>query len=184
MKINTVIDGKEIIIEGTVEEIEALFKEDEVEQSEVNNTNYKDIKELENGVYYVKGKILDSFGDSVEDETVTVDNMGDYIIFRPENHKDTVMINTTEEKEIERVIQNAELVELESDNKQEEDVSDFKEGDIVEILEEVSGVEKGNYGIIISVGLHTVIVAGYSKLGIFSREWTHKKEGLKLIKRT
>lgn len=166
----------------------------EFDKDKIDNidTEIEKLQKLEDGKYFVKGRITDFAGDSVEYENVILENNSTFMILKPterrgENGVVRVLINF-DEQDTQRVIENAELIRLEDDDKQEEveqeDTSDFKVGDIVEILEEVSGVEKDNYGIVTgySENYKSVFLAGYNKYGLFSKKWRHPINTLKLIK--
>lgn len=208
MKINTVIDGQEIIIEGTVEEIKAfqddnnkeigvtprlLSPEEKLDEDKIYNidTEIEKLQKLEDGEYFVEGKITDLAGDSVEYENVILENNSAFMILEPterreENGVVKVLINF-DENDTRRVIENAELVKLESDNKQEEveqeGTGKFKKGDVVEVLRENCGVAEGHYGTVVEHTDEIVMLEGYNKEGDYSKAWLHLKDNLRLIKR-
>ena len=78
-----------------------------------------------------------------------------------------------------------EECEKSEDNKEEieENQTKFERGNIVEVLDEVGGVKKGNYGIVLGYDSDgDVNLAGFDNSRAFSTMWFHEEDGLKLIK--
>ena len=119
----------------------------------------------------VKLKEIDEDGDYIfvdEENTVSC-------IIKPEN-LDHYIFDELEENEESK--DNEEETEKPENNQKE-----FKEGNIVEVIEEVGGVKKGNYGIVMGYDFDgDVILAGYDRVGVFSDKRYHLERGLKLIK--
>lgn len=129
--------------------------------------------DLEVGEYYEVSFIhCDYSGDSLSGKVKLkeIDEDGDYVFIDEEN---TVSC----------IIKPENLDHYIFDEIEEDEEPEFKVGNIVEVLQEVFGVKKGNYGIVTDCRKDgKLTLAGYNRHGVFSQEWTHSKNGLKLIK--
>lgn len=148
----------------------------------------EDNDDLEVGEYYEVSFIhCDYSGDTLSGKVKLkeIDEDGDYIfvdednttscIIKPEN-LDHYIFDELEENEESK--DNEEETEKPENNQKE-----FKEGNIVEVIEEVGGVKEGNYGIVMGYDFDgDVILAGYDRVGVFSDKRYHLERGLKLIK--
>lgn len=149
----------------------------------------EDDDDLEVGEYYNVSFIhCDYSGDTLSGKVKLkeIDEDGDYIfvdeddttscIIKPENLDHYIFFDELEENEESE--DNEEETEKPENNQKE-----FKEGNIVEVIEEVGGVKEGNYGIVMGYDFDgDVILAGYDRVGVFSDRRYHLERGLKLIK--
>lgn len=111
-----------------------------------------------------------------------IEDDGDYTFINEDGSVDCIV---KEENLVNYTFNKIEENEEQESNEEEpeENQTEFKEGNIVEVVKEVGGVKEGNYGIIIDCrkdGRFTL--AGHNRHGDFSQSWVHSKNGLKLIK--
>ena len=112
----------------------------------------------------------------------TINQDGDYVFTNEGNDVDCWIkqenlgkYDFTEVEECEKSEDNEEETE--------ENQTEFKRGNIVEVLDEVGGVKEGNYGIVLGYDSDgDVNLAGLDEVGSFSTMWFHEEDGLKLIK--
>lgn len=140
---------------------------------------------LEVGKFYeVEGLECDHSNDVLSGKVrlETINQDGDYVFTNEGNDVDCWIkqenlgkYDFTEVEECEKSEDNEEETE--------ENQTEFKRGNIVEVLDEVGGVKEGNYGIVLGYDSDgDVNLAGLDEVGSFSTMWFHEEDGLKLIK--
>lgn len=112
-----------------------------------------------------------------------IEDDGDYTFINEDGSVDCIV---KEENLVNYTFNKIEENEEQESNEEEpeENQTEFKEGNIVEVVDDsFGGVEEGNYGIITECREYgNFSVAGYSSSGEFSKSWVHTKKQLKLIK--
>lgn len=145
----------------------------------------EDNDDLEVGEYYEVSFIhCDYSGDALSGKVKLkeIDEDGDYVfineddttscIIKPENLDHYIFDKLKDNKE-----------PKDNEEETEENKNKFERGNIVEVLDEVGGVEKGNYGIVLGYDSDgDVNLAGFDNSRAFSTMWFHEEDGLKLIK--
>ena len=165
----------------TIKDVKFLTEEEY--KNDGNKTELK-IEDLKDGTYFVEGKIEDRFEDFVHNEYIEITNKIDEHIVRIDAKEGTLPVVLTT-SEFEEQLKNAKLIPTseETDVKKERKL---EQGDLVQVIESFGGVEEGNYGIVTGYDEENTIniyLAGYDKFGVFSRDWIHTVDGLKLIKK-
>lgn len=176
------IDGVSYLFTSEEERLFVPYrKKDELLFSDINEDDddiepvveVEDDNDLEVGEYYEVSFIhCDYSNDTLSGKVKLreIDEDGDYVFV---NEDDTTSC----------IIKPENLDHYIFDEIEEDEEPEFKVGNIVEVLQEVFGVKKGNYGIVTDCRKDgRLTLAGYNKHGVFSQEWTHSKNGLKLIK--
>ena len=147
---------------------------------DVNQEEHEDEDDdLEVGEYYnVLFIHCDYSGDtlSVKVKLKEIDEDGDYVFI---NEDDTTSCIIKPEN-----LDHYIFDELEENEESEENQKKFERGNIVEVLDEVGGVEEGNYGIVLGYDSDgDVNLAGFDEAGSFSTMWFHEEDDLRLIRK-
>ena len=188
------IDGVSYLFTSEEERLFVPYrKKDELLFSNIseNDDNIESVADIEDednlevGKYYeVPFLHCDYSGDFLSGKVKLkqIDDDGDYTFI---NEDDSIDCVVKEENLEHYTFTEVEECEKPEDNEEEteENQNKFERGNIVEVLDEVGGVEKGNYGIVLGYDSDgDVNLAGFDNRGTFSTMWFHEEDGLKLIK--